>query len=85
MNMKRLFCLITTFSILLTLAGPPCLAQDDWRFHIIPFSWMIGINGNIEVKGSESTIDAEFNDIWDSFDRAHSQKVGTFQSIDVTC
>lgn len=69
MNIKRMFFVVTC-CILFTLAGSSGYAQDAWRFHLVPYLWMAGLNGDIAVKGVEAPVDAAFSDIWDALDLA---------------
>ena len=57
-----------------TLVGPLAYAQSassgdsKWEFHIIPYFWMAGIDGDVTVKGVKSDVDLKFSDIWENLD-----------------
>ena len=42
--------------------------QSSWEFHLIPYFWMAGLNGDTPFKGNDSKVDASFSDIWDNLD-----------------
>ena len=41
-----------------------------WNFAIIPYLWMLGINGKTTIKGRTADLDVSFGDIWDNLDFA---------------
>lgn len=45
-------------------------ASNDWQFTIIPYLWLMGINGETTIKGREADLDVSFGDIWDNLDFA---------------
>ena len=44
--------------------------SDKWRFSIIPYLWLMGINGKTTIKGRTSNLNVSFGDIWDNLDFA---------------
>ncbi len=62
------------YLMVFTLFGPLTYAQDaasgssKWEFHIIPYFWMAGIDGDATVKGVESDVDLTFSDISENLD-----------------
>jgi hypothetical protein len=44
--------------------------SDKWRFAIIPYLWLMGINGKTTIKGRSANLDVSFGDIWDNLDFA---------------
>jgi len=44
--------------------------SDTWQFTIIPYLWMMSINGETTIKGRSADLDASFGDIWDNLDFA---------------
>lgn len=45
-------------------------SADDWQFSVTPYLWLVGIEGDLSVKGNEVDIDVGFDDIWDALDFA---------------
>ena len=44
--------------------------SDKWQFTIIPYLWLMGINGKTTIKGQTSNLNVSFGDIWDNLDFA---------------
>ncbi len=44
--------------------------SDKWQFAIIPYLWLMGINGKTTIKGRTSNLNVSFGDIWDNLDFA---------------
>lgn len=73
-------------AILITLLCCPsygwdALSTDEMEFHLAPYLWMAGIDGDVAAKGVESSIDADFGDIWDHLDvgaQAYVEASGVF-------
>lgn len=42
--------------------------KSKWEFHVIPYFWMAGIDGDATVKGGKSDADLTLGDIWDNLD-----------------
>ena len=40
-------------------------SDDEWRFVITPYAWLLSVDGTANVKGLESTLDEDFDDILD--------------------
>jgi hypothetical protein len=70
MNIKRMLFTILTVFVVLTFIYSPGYAQDAWTFHLVPYLWTAGLNGDVGVKGIEAPVDASFGDIWDALDLA---------------
>jgi hypothetical protein len=57
-----------------TLVSPWVHAQDEpsgkskWEFHVIPYFWLAGLDGDVAVKGIKSEVDFKFRDIWKNLD-----------------
>jgi hypothetical protein len=39
--------------------------EDEWRFVIAPYAWLLQLDGNTEVDGTVSRIDESFSDLFD--------------------
>jgi len=56
------------------LMGVPTKAQertshvDGWEFVVAPYVWMAGLDGDVTVKGTKASVDADFGDILDNLD-----------------
>ena len=67
---KTIFALI--FSIFFLFLISPAYSQDasgenDWSFDLAPlYLWGISISGDMTVKGNDSSVDADFSDIFDN-------------------
>lgn len=70
--MMKKYCILTgVVLVLLSLVCSPGYAQDDsWKFHLVPYLWMSGLNGDVMVKGLPAEVDASFGDLWDALDMA---------------
>jgi hypothetical protein len=44
--------------------------SNKWQFAVIPYLWLMGINGKTTVKGRTANLDVSFGDIWDNLDFA---------------
>jgi hypothetical protein len=69
--------LIPTLLFLTTLGSPSAYAQeqqeppanvDEWQFTVIPYLWMMGIEGEVTVGPASADVDAGFDDILDALD-----------------
>ena len=71
MKKQLLFVLI---SLMTVLAGASTQAEDrtsdvdGWEFTVAPYLWMAGPDGDVTVKGTKSSVDADFGDILDNLD-----------------
>lgn len=45
-------------------------SSDKWQFAIIPYLWLMGINGKTTIKGRTADLDVSFGDIWNNLDFA---------------
>jgi len=70
MKIKRIIIAAVTFCVFITLSGSAAYAQEPWKFHILPYLWAIGIDGDVGVRSVETPVDASFSDIWDALDFA---------------
>jgi hypothetical protein len=43
-------------------------AADDWSFELTPYIWAVGIDGDIEVRGTKVDVDVGFDDLIDKVD-----------------
>jgi len=65
---------VAIFVVAFQLVGPWAYAQDSpsggstWEFHLIPYFWMAGLDGDTTFKGNKSQVDASFSDILDNLD-----------------
>lgn len=44
--------------------------SSKWQFTVIPYLWLMGINGKTTIKGRTADLDVSFGDIWDNLDFA---------------
>lgn len=44
--------------------------SNKWRFAVIPYLWMMGINGKTTIKGRTANLNVSFGDIWSNLDFA---------------
>lgn len=44
--------------------------SNKWHFAILPYLWMMGINGKTAIKGRTANLNVSFGDIWDNLDFA---------------
>jgi hypothetical protein len=44
--------------------------SKKWQFSIIPYLWLMGINGKTTIKGRTADLNVSFGDIWDNLDFA---------------
>ncbi|MEW6143569.1 MAG: hypothetical protein AB1598_00980 [Thermodesulfobacteriota bacterium] len=44
--------------------------SKEWHFSIIPYLWMMGINGKVGVKGRTANVDVSFSQIFENLDFA---------------
>lgn len=64
-------CLGILAGVLLLIAGPEALcAQERLELQITPYAWLASVEGDITVRGQESSVDASFGDILDDLDLA---------------
>ena len=49
--------------------------QDDWSITIIPYLWMLAIDGDVAVKGTKSPISVNFGDVLDNLNFAFMGEV----------
>jgi hypothetical protein len=72
LNTKTLVILLSTFFIFTVCPGAHGQGRDaedhGWSFTLAPYLWLSGIDGDLKVRGNETTIDADFGDIMDYFD-----------------
>ena len=43
---------------------------DEWRFEVAPYLWLVGLDGDVTVKGIQASVDMDFSEIWDDLDFA---------------
>ena len=72
-----------------SIANQRPLVTDEWQFFIAPYLWFVGLNGDLAVNGMESSVNADFGDIWDQLDfafqiRAEAMKKNYFVFLDNT-
>ena len=71
--MKKQFLLVL-ISLMTVLAGASTHAEErtshveGWEFTVAPYLWMAGLDGDVTVKGTKSSVDADFGDILDNLD-----------------
>jgi hypothetical protein len=44
--------------------------DDNWKWTIVPYAWMAGIDGDVTILGQKADVDIGFSDIWDNLDFA---------------
>jgi hypothetical protein len=60
--------------LVVLLACPWVYAQDassgdnKWKFQLIPYFWLAGIDGDVTVKGRRASVDASFSDLLENLD-----------------
>lgn len=47
---------------------PP--GSDKWEFIVVPYLWIIGLDGDVTVKGNTSEVDVSFSDLLENLDFA---------------
>ncbi|TLD43609.1 MAG: hypothetical protein JETT_0040 [Candidatus Jettenia ecosi] len=79
---KRNNCFMILIVFLLLLINMPSFAEDmedtesedkkdtKWEFIILPYLWIMGIEGGVTVKGRDAEVDVGFDDIVDELDLA---------------
>ena len=71
---KKTILNVTLFVFVAVLMGIPVQAQDrtshvdGWEFVVAPYLWMAGIDGDVTVRGTKASVDADFGDILDNLD-----------------
>ena len=83
--------IVAMFILACRFPAPWANAQENsstgnaWEFHLIPYFWMAGLDGDTTFKGNKSQVDASFSDILDNLDigalvhfEAHKDKWGFF-------
>jgi hypothetical protein len=43
-------------------------SSDKWHFSIVPYLWMVGLNGEVGVRGLTADLDVSFSDVIKNFD-----------------
>jgi len=60
--------------LVVVLICPSAYGQDatsshnKWEFLLIPYGWLISLDGDVTVRGIESSADVSFSDIWENLD-----------------
>jgi hypothetical protein len=49
-------------------AGSVWAADDGWSFEVTPYVWFVGMDGDVEVKGTKADVDVGFEDLIDKVD-----------------
>ncbi len=44
--------------------------SEEWELRVIPFGWLVGMDGHVTTKGQKSVVDMKFSDILDILDFA---------------
>jgi len=57
-------------AILATPAAADPLASDEWQFQVTPYLWALSLDGDVTVKGVESSPSVSFRDILKNLDYA---------------
>ena len=71
---KKMELCVTAVVCAMALMGASTQAQertshvDGWEFVVAPYLWMAGLDGDVTVKGTKSSVDADFGDIMDNLD-----------------
>ena len=50
------------------VAGPAWAADKGWSLELTPYIWMVGIDGDVEVRGNKVEVDVGFDDLIDKVD-----------------
>lgn len=72
---KSLFLLgVLTLGLMMltpnSMAGQGEPAGSEWSFRLIPYGWMMGIDGDMTVKGVDASLSVNFGDILENLDIA---------------
>jgi hypothetical protein len=54
------------------LAGSAWATDSGWKFEVTPYIWGVGIDADVEVKGTKVDVDLGFDDLIDKVDFAGS-------------
>ena len=80
---KKMIAYVMLLVCAMALMGVSTQAQertshvDGWEVVVAPYAWMAGIDGDVTIKGTEASVDADFGDILDNLD------VGAFGYFEV--
>ncbi|CAB1077837.1 hypothetical protein D1AOALGA4SA_5615 [Olavius algarvensis Delta 1 endosymbiont] len=44
--------------------------NNDWKFRVAPYMWLVALEGDVTVRGRKSDLDLGFKDIWDELNIA---------------
>lgn len=65
--------IFTSITFILISFVPPVMAeelsdkQSSWEFQVAPYFWFLSLEGDVTVKGRESDVDTDFDEIWEEF------------------
>lgn len=68
--MKKHFLPTSTLAIIFSVAflTTPAFAEDNWKFEVVPYAWLAGIDGDVSVGSREAEVDIGFDDLLDATD-----------------
>lgn len=73
---RRLSIALATALISFTLSLSTAYGQavsppsNDWTYHVVPYLWLFGLNGDVNVKGIDAELDVAFSDVIENLDFA---------------
>ncbi len=51
-----------------TDSGSQTADSKDWEFILAPYAWLMGLNGDLTIKGRSANVDLSFSDLIEHFD-----------------
>ena len=67
-NSMKLIVLVAIIAGASTQAEERTSHVEGWEFAVAPYLWMAGIDGDVTVRGTKGSIDADFGDVLDNLD-----------------
>ena len=66
MRVKTMVCAC----LIAAAAQQPLAAQESagWEFTLVPYGWILGLDGKVGIGDREVDVDASFGDIWDNLE-----------------
>jgi hypothetical protein len=62
---QKLRTLVSTLATIAFIA-PAAQAEGDWKFELVPYAWLAGIDGDISAGEREAEVDIGFDDLLDA-------------------
>jgi opacity protein-like surface antigen len=77
--------IIYILALILLSASSTFAQEDSWEFALMPYAWLAGIDGDIEIRNASYSFDVDFKDIFEALNfglmarfEAHKGKWGFF-------